>query len=226
MRKSQVFLVWILASLLAFGAALVGCHRNEEQKVTSVEREYVPPKPPVVDVDALKRDLKKDEYLVYVDYKLPSYTELVLEFEGRVSKAFASTTWKKHPSCATASEVPGYRKMLAKQFDRDITGEEATIEMDKEGYRPATHVEEYAFQKEHPVSKLHFGLMAYGTSVELERYYDPGRFDAYVAMLHTEEEVASTLATHQTFDCRAAAWRVPVSVGIRFLFVRKDDYGK
>ncbi|MBI2475325.1 hypothetical protein HYV69_02770 [Candidatus Uhrbacteria bacterium] len=50
-----------------------------------------------------------------------------------------------------------------KHFNREIMSEDAIAEMDKLGYRPATHIETYSFQKARPDLQRQFWIVALGS---------------------------------------------------------------
>jgi hypothetical protein len=96
----------------------------------------------------------ENEYRVHVGYDMPhDGASLKAVFSGvAVSEVFySSAEWQLHPSCADIRQKPVIRIMLVKDFDRSTESEANIAEMDKLGYRPATHLEMYAFGKE----KLH-----------------------------------------------------------------------
>ena len=109
--------------------------------------------------------LNKDEYLVHVTYApLPSFSELEQEFgEGNVSNIFDGRPFQKHSSCENIDETPGDKVFLLKHFGRETQSEDNIAEMDKLGYRPATHIEAYAFQKKHPELQRKFWIVALGS---------------------------------------------------------------
>lgn len=109
--------------------------------------------------------LTDNEYLVLVTYDpLPSFAKLEQEFDkGNVSDLFDGRPFEKHASCVNADETPGNKIFLVKHFNREIKSEEAIAEMDKQGYRPATHLEMYAFQKANPALQSRFWIIALGS---------------------------------------------------------------
>jgi len=96
--------------------------------------------------------LLNDEMRVYVDYTSPR-DERALEAElgrhvhGVKDTFYTAEQWQLHPSCVGMDQTPGERVMLVKCFNRQIAPEDAIIEMDKLGYRPAIYLEAYAFAK-------------------------------------------------------------------------------
>ncbi len=94
-----------------------------------------------------QQPLNEDEYRVPVAYTMPHDKEtLEAEFSGGVEDLFYDNhEWQKHSSCVGIDETPGERIMLVKYFDRETESEANIGEMHKLGYRPATHLEAYAF---------------------------------------------------------------------------------
>ncbi len=99
------------------------------------------------------KPLRENEYLVHVAYDMPRD---IAEFEEKFSKNGVSDLftgnyeWQPHSSCTEIDQTPGERIMLVKHFGRDTTSEANIAEMDKLGYRPATHLEAYAFDQANP----------------------------------------------------------------------------
>ena len=115
----------------------------------------------------IERPLGEGEYLVQVDYTMPSDMKtLEAEFsKGGVSDLFYENyEWQPHSSCIDADQTPGNRVMLLKHFGRNSTSEEYIAEMNKLGYRPATHREAHAFAKANPNLQCQFWIMALGSS--------------------------------------------------------------
>ena len=152
-------------------------------------------------------ELGKDEYLVPVAYSaLPSFAELEQEFgKGNVSDLFDGHHFEKHASCVNEDETPGDKIFLVKHFNQEIKSEAAIAEMDKRGYRPATHIEAYAFQRKNPELQCEFWIIALGSFA----VRDVRRF---VAVLRGGSD-------GRFFGCRwfGSVW----SSDYRFLFVRK-----
>ncbi len=108
-----------------------------------------------------------DEYHVFVDYQMPRDKEtLEVEFsKGGVSELFyGNYVWQLHSSCADIEQTPSDLEFLVKHFNRSITSDEAINEMDKLGYRPATHLDAYAFAKAQPELQRKFWIVALGSS--------------------------------------------------------------
>lgn len=156
----------------------------------------------------MERPLVDGEYRVPVAYDMP-HTKSALESEfskDGVSELFyGNYEWKNDRSCAEIDQTPGERIMLVKHFNRAIESEDAIAEMDKLGYRPATHLEAYAFAKVNPELQRQFWIVALGSS----------------SMCGVNRFVAVLLSL--------SAWRVLAGFwfgrgwhsGDRFLFVRK-----
>lgn len=110
--------------------------------------------------------LTDGEYRVYVDYSMPrDKAALEAEFSvGGVSKLFyGDYKWRLHALCVGVDQTPGERIMLVKRFDRETESEANIAEMDKLGYRPATHLEAYAFARANPELQRQFRIVALGS---------------------------------------------------------------
>lgn len=103
--------------------------------------------------------LPANHYRVHVTYApLPSFVELKREFgEDNVSVIFDGRPWELHSSCAGMKKTPGDKTFLVKDFGREWKSEEAIAwgrdqrtQVAPDGYRPATHDEEYEFHEAHP----------------------------------------------------------------------------
>lgn len=115
----------------------------------------------------IERPLGENEYLVPVAYDMPrDKGKLEAEFsKDGVSELFYSNyEWQPHSSCVEIDQTPGDRVMLLKHFGRNTTSEANIAEMDKLGYRPATHLEAYAFAKVNPELQRQFWIVALGSS--------------------------------------------------------------
>lgn len=156
----------------------------------------------------IERPLVDGEYRVPVSYDMPR-TKEVLESEfskGGVSELFyGDYEWKNHSSCAEIDQTPGERIMLVKHFNRPIKSEDAIAKMDKLDYRPATHLEAYAFAKANPELQRQFWIVALGSSTLLGGC----RFVALLSSLSGRRGL-----DRGWFDGRWVA-------GCRFLLVRK-----
>ncbi len=116
-------------------------------------------------------ELPPDHCRAYVDYApLRSRSELEKDFsgEGSVSVVFDGRPWEKHDKCEGMDETPGERDFFVKHFNRGIESEDAIVEMDKQGYRPATHLEAIAFAKAHPEFQRQFWIVALGSFALLD----------------------------------------------------------
>ncbi|MBI2475473.1 hypothetical protein HYV69_03560 [Candidatus Uhrbacteria bacterium] len=135
---------------------------NKDGFLTELEAFLVRYEKPEV---AQKKSLGVNEYFVHVSYApLPSFSELENEFgKGNVSRIFDDIEFRKHPSYLNIAEVSGGKVFLVQHFNKKVESEEAIAEMDNLGYRPATHIEAYAFQKEHPDLQRKFSILALGS---------------------------------------------------------------
>ena len=121
-----------------------------------------------------ERPLGENEYRVYVDYTMPLDREILeSEFSKKhVSKLFyGNYEWQPHSSCAEIDQTPGERIMLVKHFSRNTTSEANIVEMGKLGYRPATHLEAYAFAKANPELQRQFWIVALGSFTWHDDYH-------------------------------------------------------
>jgi hypothetical protein len=92
--------------------------------------------------------LREGECRVFVDYQIPHDKEaLEVEFsKDCVSELFyGNYEWLFHPSCVGIDRTQGERIMRACRFWRSNSHEDSINEMKEEGYRPAIHLEAYAF---------------------------------------------------------------------------------
>ena len=117
----------------------------------------------------VERPLADGEYLVPVAYDMPrDKVKLEAEFskDGVSELFYGNYEWQPHSSCAEIDQTPGNRVMLVKHFGRNTTSEANIAEMDKLGYRPATHLEAYAFAfaKANPELQRQFWIVALGSS--------------------------------------------------------------
>jgi hypothetical protein len=156
----------------------------------------------------IERPLVDGEYCVHVGYDMPrDKATLEAEFsKNGVSDLFTGNyEWTNHPSCTGIDQTPGERIMLVKHFDRETESEANIAEMDKLGYRPATHLEAYAFAKANPELQRQFWIVALGSSA-----MDDGR--RCVAVL-------GSVSDRRILDRGwfGYGWRS----SFRFLFVRK-----
>ena len=102
-------------------------------------------------------------------------------------------------------ETPSDKVFLLKHFGRETQSEGNIAEMDKLGYRPATHAEAYEFQKKQPDLQLKFWIIALGS-------FALGDGSRCVAVLGSDS--GRRIFVGGWFDGR---WRS----GSRLLFVRK-----
>lgn len=109
--------------------------------------------------------ISDNKYLVPVSYApLPSFAYLKNEFgKNNVSYIFDGREWKNHSSCVGIDKTPSDKVFLVKHFGRETESEANIAEMDKLGYRPATHIEAYEFQKKHPELQRQFWIVALGS---------------------------------------------------------------
>lgn len=151
--------------------------------------------------------LDENEYLVPVGYDMPrDKAKLESEFSnGGVSQLFyGNFEWQNHPSCAGVDQTPGNRVMLLKRLNRKTTSEANIAEMNKLGYRPATHLEAYAFAKANPELQCRFWIAALGSST-------------LIAGMHTVAVLSGNSGRRMFVDWLCIDW----DSDCRFLFVRK-----
>lgn len=143
---------------------------------------------------------------IFCDYKIPLYEELKKEF-GYVSSIFDGRPFTLHESCKDVSSKPRELEITIKHFDRFIESEEAIKEIEKDGYRPATHLEAYAFQKLNPKLQEEYPIVALGSFAVCGGSW-------YVAVL--DGDPSGRILDNLWFDGR---W----SASYRFLFVREKS---
>jgi hypothetical protein len=164
----------------------------------------------------VERPLGENEYLVPVAYDMPrDRAKLESEFskDGVSEMFYGNYEWQLHVSCIKIDQTPGERIMLVKHFrgswsdscGRNTTSEANIAEMDKLGYRPATHLEAYAFAKANPELQRQLQIVAPGSSV-----WSGGH--RYVAVLRGDSR-----GRILTCDLSDREW----DSGYRFLFVRQ-----
>lgn len=149
------------------------CNGNEDRAVSAMRRELLPEFVVASDGNGGPyrssggQQLPPDHYLVPVTYAaLPSFADLEREYgKDNVSDLFDGRPFQKHASCEGMDETPGDRVFLVKHFGRNTTSEANIAEMDKLGYRPATHLEAYAFAKAQPELQRQFWIVALGSFV-------------------------------------------------------------
>jgi hypothetical protein len=180
----------------------------------------------------IERPLGENEYLVPVAYDMPRDKEVLESEFGSASELFyGNYEWQLHSSCAEIDQTPGNRVMLLKRFSHDTMSEAHIAEMDVLGYRPATHLELYAFAKVNPPKQGHVcvWITALGS---FTMYRDPLRYEdelvcadergsCYKRRYETEPHprVASACSCKEVlcvvrFDSKSSS-------NERFLFVRK-----
>lgn len=147
-------------------------------------------------------------YRVPVSYNMPRDKEaLEAEFSrGGVSETFfGDFQWRTHSSCTEIDQTPGERTMLLMHFNQVIESEDVISQMNAQGYRPATHLEAYAFAKVNPDLQRKHCIIALGSST---RHGDR----RVVTVLYGGPD-RCLLSDHWVGD----GWRY----GFRFLAVRK-----
>jgi hypothetical protein len=152
--------------------------------------------------------LRENEYLVPVAYDMPrDKGKLEAEFskDGVSDLFYGNYEWQPHSSCAEIDQTPGNRVMLVKHFGRYTESEANIASMDKLGYRPATHLEAYAFAKANPELQRQFWIVALGSSAVRGD-------DRDVAVLYSDSD--RRILGNSWFD---SGW----NSDDRFLFVRK-----
>ncbi|MFH1973577.1 MAG: hypothetical protein ABIK13_03165 [Patescibacteria group bacterium] len=160
------------------------------------------PKPPV-------DSLPPHHYRVFVDYTMPRDMGV---FEAEFSKSGVSVIfsgdheWQPHPSCIDIDQTSGNRIMLVKHFGRALLTESAIAEMDTLGYRPAIHLEAYAFAKGYPELQRQFWIAALGSSMQRD-----GQRYAAVLDIDFGRRMLDSCRFDDEWDAAG-----------RFLFVRKD----
>ncbi|MFA5129687.1 MAG: hypothetical protein WC477_02060 [Patescibacteria group bacterium] len=154
-------------------------------------------------------------YSVFVDYIFPEESRLNEEYPGIKSKLGLSAnthsfydhkrSWRLRTADEVADMKPGVKKFLVKNFGRNIGSKEAIDEMDMQGYRPATHVEAYAFAKGVPQCTL--DIYAIGSAAE----HVPGT-TTYIVGFSNNPEIRVFAAVMEGTCWGPENW---------FLFVRK-----
>jgi hypothetical protein len=109
----------------------------------------------IVPADVADRPLGGTEYVVPVTYDMPrdkAALEAQISKNGVSDLFYGDYEWQNHASCAGIVQTPGPKNMLLKQFTPKEIKEMGGLEseniiayMDARGYRPATHLETYAF---------------------------------------------------------------------------------
>ncbi len=171
-----------------------------------------------IEKKTLKKDqpLRKGEYRVHVTYTMPNDKEtLEREFsKDGVSNMFTGNyyKWQMHRSCAKIDRTLGERIMFVKYFKRFTKSEPNIAKMEKLGYRPATHLETYAFAKANPELQRQFSIVALGSSM---MPYG----DRLVAVLDSDSDSGERILRVKEFydEGNSGEW----DPDCRFLFVRK-----
>ena len=102
-------------------------------------------------------------YRAFVTYgPLPPSERLWREFP-RVDWPPGCIKWQKHPSCVGMDETPGERIFLIRRFGRRLFGEKVIAWGQKNGYRPAIHLEAYEFAKANHDLLIQFAVVALGS---------------------------------------------------------------
>lgn len=157
-----------------------------------------------------KAPLRAGEYTVYVSYRMPQEkSELEAVFsKGGVSDFFCEPhAWRCFPSCEGVDRMPCVRTMLVKRFRKTIGIHAAIDTMERQWYRPATHVEAYAFAKAHPEIQCRYRIIAPGSYVGLG-------CRSYITVLSCRDGLRTLEREWIDEPCGAA----------RFLFVRKEGF--
>jgi hypothetical protein len=135
-----------------------------------------------------KRPLVDGEYRVQVSYTMPrDKATLEAEFskDGVHEVFYGDGEWRFHPWDTMIDQHSGERVMLVKRFEH-ATNEQFN-ETIKQGYRPATHLEAYAFAKANPDVQCGCGsILAMGSSVTVcpPGYGRFGTSSLHIAMQH------------------------------------------
>ncbi len=151
--------------------------------------------------------LASDDIRICVDYNMPTNRKTLEKMFsiGGVSRFFYEHhfNWEKDSSFYMYTTILTSRDFLIMHFNRMITTEHAILDMKERGYRPANHLEAYAFRIKYRELQLKFPLMALGSFVQNGR-------DRYFAMLNNFDQFR--------FDID---YRTEWNSEFRFLFVRK-----
>lgn len=140
-----------------------------------------------------------------VEYVQPEYDELKKEFD----KSGGRHEWHLHPSYLDIDQSPGKRTMVVRHFGRKMRSEKAITEMHAWGYRPATHLELYAFAKAYPKLQPRSWIIALGAFLldEFEQRFVSARTSF-------KDGLPACFVNDFWFNC---AW----TPDFRFLFVRR-----
>lgn len=120
---------------------------------------------------SVERPLAADEYRVQVSYEVPRDNKMLeAEFLCKSSSDLLfNREWRLHLSSDKRDRTPGERIMLVKRIESEA---DDIIEMDRLGYRPATHLEAYAFAKANPELLRQHWILALGSTA----VYDGHRY--------------------------------------------------
>ena len=172
---------------------------------------------------------RKDEYLIYVAYGPLTSVELTQEFSrGKVSYMFDGRPFQMHGSCMGVNQAPCHRVFwvakppsIVLRDNRKIVSEKIIAWGDKQrpvfapnGYRPANHLELFAFAKAR--------IKITSLTVALGSFVSDGE-NLCVIVLGTESMClrgSNTDSDERFFGCSLLEnlW----CSDHRFLFVRKD----
>lgn len=185
------------------------------------------------DVEMIKvreKPIVDEEYSIQMDYgPLPPFDELEKEFgKGAVASEFDGLKWQNHQSCKGKMKS-GEKIMKVKLFDDDFLkfqgqrvykhfyfrSDDAIFEMERRGYRPATHIELLAFVKQNPDLCSRLVLIATGSFVKVSR--EP------LAAEFTGRERTWPQVEGSTGKLGVTEWSNKYHTAPWYLFVRKDD---
>lgn len=121
-------------------------------------------------------DLPVDHFRVFVNYVLPSMTQLKTLF-NYVSELWDGRPWTLDKSVKDIAQTPGELVFFLKSFGTKMRSEAVIAWAEANGYRVATHLEALAFALAHPDIQRSRWYVALGSGAMGGRY-------AYVASLH------------------------------------------
>ncbi len=148
---------------------------------------------------------------IFVDYKMSrDINVLKKEFTGHstfIEDFKGKSSWFTYDdhSYDELKYNPTSLDFLLKHFNALIGSGSAIKEMAKKGYRPATHLEAYAYAKKNPDKQLQHWIIALGSYMMLGGGRSAAEFASY-----GDERVLRTILIHEPFPEH-----------YRFLFVRK-----
>ncbi|MCI0479314.1 hypothetical protein L0Y59_02110 [Candidatus Uhrbacteria bacterium] len=164
--------------------------------------------------------LREGEFLVHVGYDMPNDREALENVfsYGNVSGAFiGEQRWEFHPLCADVVPAPAGKIFLEKTYNRSMKSDEAIAAMDKLGYRPATHLEAYAYAVAFPEDRFNARCIALGSYVQDRRGRRVAVLDGRPCSLNLQPRgYARFRVLDQRYD---DDW----SAGDRLLFIRKES---